>query len=416
MIRALQLRYIIYPIEGMMRFWYHLNPRVYSRRLRIRRISVGRRKKNSDRFLLFVLYASHEIPSFTDNILAALERSDINVVISTNSTPTSEIRDALLARCHLLIERADLGRDFGGYRDGISILQERYERIERLILLNDSLFFVGQEIGKLIDGLNGSEDLIGMTEVFEHHYHIGSYAISFSERVLAHKHFKRYWADYRPISTRRWSIHKGEVRLTAVLMRAGFKPHILYHSTLLYPHLRDIGLHELIEAIRLLPSFFREKMHEQFEELWRSQDAASLATVDVLSKSVRRFEKVGDPSAGELRDTLVKQLLSLNQQTTITQAEDDRRKVEDLVRGIVSTIFRRNQMHVAGFLFMKYLGMPAFKRDIFYREVYRLEDIDDILSKLAVPMKSDILADLRKKGSQDHLRGLRRILASHGSI
>src|SRR5437016_5954353 len=61
----LELFTVIYPIELAMRLWYHLDPRVYSEALRIRRISEGRRQKKGNRHVLFVLYTRHTIPAFT---------------------------------------------------------------------------------------------------------------------------------------------------------------------------------------------------------------------------------------------------------------------------------------------------------------------------------------------------------------
>jgi hypothetical protein len=83
---------------------------------------------------------------------------------------------------------------------------------------------------------------------------------------------------------------------------------------------------------------------------------------------------------------------------------------------IVSTITKRNQIHLGGFLFMRHLGLPVIKRDIFYREVYALEDIYEILSEFQEPLRDEVMADLRRAGTALHLRGIRRLLYRHGSI
>jgi hypothetical protein len=411
-----ELGLIIYPIEGILRAWYHLNPRVYSERLRIRRISKGRVKQKSDRYVLFVVYAKQSIPAFIETILQAIGRSRLNLVISTNARITEKQRDVLLDKCNLLIERVDLGRDFGGYRDGIRILQRRCNNIERLILLNDSLFYFENGLDALVGGLDGEHDVIGMTEVFEHHYHIGSYAISVSHAVLQNPQFQRYWKKYRPIPTRRWSIHKGEVGLTRMLMKAGFKPHILYHGARLTPYMRSAHLHELMTAIHFLPNDFRNHLFDHLDQLRLAQTGSKLSAIDTLSRSVRRLQRFDNPQMTNLRLANTTKLLAISQLTTTTHRERERVARNNFIDTIISTVTMRNQIHVGGFLFVKYLSMPAFKRDIFYREVYGFADVDDILASIKEPMRREIMADLRQKGSQSHLKGLAKILAKHGSI
>jgi hypothetical protein len=412
----IELGCIIYPIEGIWRAWHHLNPRIYSERLRIRQITQGRMKQKSDRYVLFVVYAKQSVPVFIETVLKAIGRSHLNLVISTNARITEEQRDVLLDKCNLLIERVDLGRDFGGYRDGIRILQRRCNNIERLILLNDSLFYFENGLDALIGGLDGEHDVIGMTEVFEHHYHMGSYAISVSRAVLQNPRFQRYWKRYRPIPTRRWSIHKGEVGLTRMLMKAGFKPHILYHGAQLTPYMRSATWHELMTAIHFLPNDFRNRLFDYLDQLRLVQTGAKLSAIDTLSRSVRRLQRFDNPRMTNLRLANTTKLLAISQLTTTTHSERERVARDNFVDRIISTITTRNQIHVGGFLFVRYLSMPAFKRDIFYREVYGFADIDEILASIKEPMRRDIMADLRQKGSQSHLKGLARILAKHGSI
>jgi hypothetical protein len=412
----LELGFIIYPIEGVLRAWYHLNLRIYSERLRIRRVTEGRMKPKSDRYVLFVVYTKQSMPAFIETIIRAIGRSRLNLVISTNARITEEQRDILLGKCNLLIERVDLGRDFGGYRDGISILQRRCNNIERLVLLNDSLFYFENGLDALVRGLDGEHDVIGMTEVFEHHYHIGSYAISVSRAVLQNAQFQRYWKKYRPIPTRRWSIHKGEVGLSRALMKAGFKPHILYHGAQLTPHMRSATLHELMTAIHFLPNDLRDRLFDHLDQLRVKQTGSKLSAIDTLSRSVRRLQRFDNPQMVDLRLANTTKLLSISHLTTTTHSERERVTRNNFVDRIISTITTRNQIHVGGFLFVKYLSMPAFKRDIFYREIYGFADIDEILASIKEPMRREIMADLRQKGSQGHFKGLAKILAKHGSI
>jgi len=416
LIGRLELYSIIYPIEGLQRLWYHLDPRAYSERLRIRRLTEGRRPRQGDRFVLFVFYARDSIPEFTRTVLDAIGRRDLNLVVSTNARITPDLREALLDYCCLLIERADLGRDFGGYKDGISIIRQRFGSPQRLILLNDSLFFLDKGLDRFLSEFDGDADLYAMTEVFEHHYHLGSFALSLGRRVWDNKYFERYWKRYRPISTRRWSVHKGEVGLTQTLMRAGFRPRVLYYGARLLPALQKLDGSQLLQAIRLLPVALRRRLFVEYDEVLQRQRSSSLAAIATFSRSARRLAGENPEEHTDLRAAAVGQLLALNRDVARTFREQESWAAVQLCRSVVSTVTARNQMHVGGFLFHKFLDMPGLKRDIFFREVFKIEDLETILAELQEPLSVQMLADMRQKGSQVHLKGLARILSKHGSI
>jgi hypothetical protein len=411
-----ELRLIVQPIEMIRRAWYHLDPRVYSERLRVRAVTEGHVLRKSNRYLLFLLFTKLEIPPFTHTVLEAIRRSRLNLVIISNSELSETLREQLLDQCHLLIERQNVGQDFGGYKDGISELLKRTNDIERLAILNDSLFFFEKNIDNLITGLDGEQDVIGMTEDFHLHYHIQSFALSFSRAVLEDRRLRNYWRHYRPISTRRWVVARGERGLTRQLMRSSFKPHILYHGAMLLPKLRALSLHDLLSAVQLMPKRFRDDLYKEINKVRKIHTTETLPAIETLAKSARRLNRLDDVAIDELRDATIGQMLTMSEQIAKVHSERERWTIENLSDRIVSTITDGNQVHIAGFLFMKYLGMPAFKRDVFFREVYELEEVDEIMSELSAPMKEEVMGDLRQKGTARLLKGLRKILYRHGAI
>jgi hypothetical protein len=409
-------RLIVYPIELLARLWYHLDPRVHFESLRIRTISKGRVEKKSDKYVLFVLYVKGKTPPFIETLFRAIGRTRLNLVISTNARIVAAQREALLEHCHLLIERADLGRDFGGYRDGIRYLLRTVESIERLILLNDSLFYIENGLDTLLAALNGEHDVIGLTEDFHLNYHIQSFALSFSGRVLKNSRFLAYWKRYRPISTRRWAIQKGERGLTRQLLRSGFAPHIIHYGAQLTAHLRSLKLGDLLDAVRLLPPTHRQRLYGEFDEIHEAQTTALLPSINTLVKGAQRLHLIADAELSDMRDSSIAQMLSASDDTAAIQEEAEHWIFDAFLEKIISIISTRNQIHVGGFLFVRFLGMPAIKRDIFYREIYPLHEIDEILSQFSEPMKDHIMADLRQRGTAKLLTGLRQVLYRHGAI
>ena len=398
---------IIPLVEGFVRLWFHLDPRVYSERLRIRSVTEGDVEKKSNRYVVLALYEKVALPTFTMNLINAIDRSALNLIVVSNSALSSLLKAQLLEKCHMLIERSNLGRDFGAYRDGICILLHRFKNIERLVLLNNSLFYFNRGLDDLVARLNGEAEFIGVTEVFQFHYHVQSYALSFGAQMMRNNSFLRFWKRYKPISSRRWSIHKGEVRLTRKLTKAGFRPHILYQAAELASRLAMRPIRELLELVRLLPTDVRLELYEEFRKiLGTEENPEPISTIETISQGVRDFKTGHNVDV----DKNSMQFISDHAATM------ERWGFEIFTNRIISAIAARNQIHAGGFFFVKYLGLPIIKRDIFYREVYPLEDIHRILSEFGEPLRDEVMADLRRGGTGANLKGLWRMLHNHGSI
>lgn len=405
--RWIEARTLIPLIEGLVRGWYHLDPRVYFETARIKAVTEGNLGRKSNAYVIFVLYARSPLPAFTRNLLDAIDRSALNLIVVSNTALDPYLKAQLLDKSYLLIERANLGRDFGAYRDGVSVLLRHTKDVDRLVLLNDSLFFFDRGLDQFIARLSGDQEFIGVTEVFEFHYHVQSYALSFGRHVVNSKEFRRFWRRYRPISSRRWSIHNGEVKLTRRLTKAGFRPHILYQAAELVPHLQTRSVRELLESVCLLPTAVREKLYLEFDSILGGEGHPdSIAAIEAIAHGVRTFGN--RPGAARGEGAL---------QKIMAQAESmERWSFEIFVNRIVAAIAAHNQVHAGGFLFARYLGLPVIKRDIFYRQVYTLEDIHRIIGELARPLRDEMMADLRRAGTSANFRGLRKLLHYHGSI
>lgn len=396
---------VILVSEGFARLWYHLDPRLYSVRLRTKRVTEGQLDRKSNKYAIFVLFSKTELPDFTTNLIDAVGRSPFNLVVVSNTSLSPLLRAWLQEKSYAVIERANLGRDFGAYKDGLSYVMSHEKDVERILLVNDSLFFFSKGLDNLIAKLDGPQDFIGVTEVMEFHYHVQSYMLSFGRKVIHDKQFVKFWKKYRPVSTRRWSIHNGEVKFTRTLTKAGFRPHVLFQAAELGSHLRRRTIRDVVEAIRFFPQWFRRIMYNQFDEVIGEGDKAeSIAVLETISQGVASLpmsNRAGDGRLGRISS----QALTM-----------EKWNFDILTNKIVAIIAERNQIHVGGFLFMKFLGLPVIKRDIFFRQVYAIEEVYRILTELNEPLRDEVVADLRRGGTAEHIKGFRKILFRHGSI
>ncbi len=360
-------------LEAIQQLLDRFDPHVYSEARRIRSVREGGAHKADGKFFVLVLYCTDTLPKFTRTLIDAVARSPFNLVIVSNAQLTDGLAEELRGKSRLLIERNNIGRDFGGYKDGIAIVLRRFD-VERLVIANDSVFYLNEGLDELLAKLDGPHDLIGVSEVYDHHYHVASFLMSFGRRVVQSAAFRDFWRRYKPLGSRRWAIFRGEGDLSAQLLRGGFRPHILYRAVHLRPYLANLANDDAV--MPLLPLQVRAWLAGSGE----ARSTTLLHKIDIAWKWLR-----GAPRA----------------------------KLEgaDLV---IDEVMGRNQMHAAGLMFRKFMGLPLIKRDLYYRGVYSLDDLAAMVADQPPDLREDIIADLRRRGDSERLGPFGRLLHRHG--
>jgi hypothetical protein len=131
----------------------------------------------------------------------------------------------------IVITRPNLGRDFAAYQLATNLLLENEILMQRLLYCNDSVFFLDRNDSTFIFRrlISSHEDWIGMTEDYGN-YHVASWCFQLSRAVLTSPGFIRFWKTYRPIDYHRHAIREGEIRLSRVLLEAGFVPRVMFNT------------------------------------------------------------------------------------------------------------------------------------------------------------------------------------------
>jgi hypothetical protein len=119
-----------------------------------------------------------------------------------------------------IVERPNFGYDFGGYRDGILLLRRWGTRVERLIVMNDSIWMPLQPGSNLVARMEAATgDVIGG---FKHPDtlrkrggkrragFVESYLYLFNEPALNHPAMIRFWQGYRVSSNKLNAVYRGE--------------------------------------------------------------------------------------------------------------------------------------------------------------------------------------------------------------
>lgn len=189
-------------------FWY-IQGSIQRRRYDARRSQFVRTIEGAqpirEEMAVFLIYQPGGLLESTLFTLSYLERHNISTVVVSNVPLKSEDRGRVLARSHLLIERPNIGYDFGGYREGVLTLLESGKHVRALYVLNDSIWFP----------LSGNNDVIersraSSSDIFGLHVghlsngkliqeYVESYFFRFSNKVVHDEYFSHYWKHMRLI-------------------------------------------------------------------------------------------------------------------------------------------------------------------------------------------------------------------------
>jgi len=171
-------------------------------------------------------------PFFADYfvyLLRALDQAGFTTVIVSNSPKLDPASlQSILPLCGRVLQRKNIGYDFGAWRDGILQTAE-IAGAEQLLILNDSIFGPLQDLSGIIDRCRFDRtDVWGMTDSYDGKYHLQSFFILFGAKALRSAAFTKFWHGMRYVSSKRVVIFKYEIGLSQALLKAGLKLKALY--------------------------------------------------------------------------------------------------------------------------------------------------------------------------------------------
>ncbi|MEP4248217.1 rhamnan synthesis F family protein [Tateyamaria sp.] len=159
--------------------------------------------------------------------LEHLNEQGVSVLLVANHTLSSADIDRLRPHCHLIVQRPNIGYDFGGYREGMLTLFDRGITPETLFVLNDSVWFPLARTCTLIQQAKAApEDVFGIFRNTKNkdvkHHHLQSYFYRFKKNVIKDPQFQNFWRTMPFFDTKRLIVRQFEVKLTGRLSSMGF--------------------------------------------------------------------------------------------------------------------------------------------------------------------------------------------------
>lgn len=212
--------------------WGHVTRVLYDlRRKKTVRVTRGQQPV-TDEMSVLLIYQPKGLLDSTIWQLGWMSRQGISAVVVSNTALSDADRDRLRALAYLVVERPNVGYDFGGYREGVMQVHEHGLRPRALYVMNDSMWFPLSEDSDAIERARAApEDVWGLFVDLDWRHrltgnlagaHVQSYFFRFSERVLADPRFWTYWRKMSLISAKRIVIKLRELRLANYFAGLGY--------------------------------------------------------------------------------------------------------------------------------------------------------------------------------------------------
>ena len=117
-----------------------------------------------------------------------------------------------------------LGRDWGNFALGLRFAYEM-DFPQSLLLMNDSLYGPFTCLKEIFDNADRNKaDFVGLTDSFQHHYHLQSYFIYCKSSLCTHATFLNFWKEFIPQNNKDEIIFNNEIGFTKYFSNLGFEP------------------------------------------------------------------------------------------------------------------------------------------------------------------------------------------------
>lgn len=184
------------------------------------------------RIALFLIYQPGGVPMSLLQTCQYLVSKGYAPLVVSNAPLGLNDQALLLPWCWRLIQRPNFGYDFGGYRDGIWLLEQGKIIPDRLLILNDSIWFPVFANADLLDQLEAYKgDLIGALAAEDRRKHkvkgqarqpfLSSFLLLAQRPLLESEQFWRFWREYRCSNSKSRTIRRGERGFSYAMVRDG---------------------------------------------------------------------------------------------------------------------------------------------------------------------------------------------------
>ncbi|MCV6595968.1 MAG: rhamnan synthesis F family protein [Mangrovicoccus sp.] len=248
---------------------------------------------------IFLIYQPKACPESLFTSLRCLVEAGFAPLVVSNLPLSDADRARLKPLAWQIAERPNLGYDFGGYRDGVYLVDRLGAEPDSLLFVNDTIWFPVSENSDLFERLRALEaPYLGMTDAYNFDFggrnnaerpgriHVTSFFFWLKKPVISSELFKAWWQNYTLYSRKRVVVREGEVGFFRAMEEAGFAYDALVKKDDLLKMLDSLDKEELIELLGKLSIVLSKFKGEH--------DAALAAIADGSVTRQQLFELIYD--------------------------------------------------------------------------------------------------------------------------
>ena len=176
---------------------------------------------------IFLVFQPNGIADSIVETCSFLNDLGLSVMIVSNVPISSSDHNRLFPAVWQIIERSNIGYDFGGYREGILQLLDQSILPDQLVILNDSVWLITTSGEKFITetlalDADSAGSVLRVRRRKAKHYWLESYFLTFRKSTLQNPGFQAFWQNYPLLNTKKAVVRYGELHLGHTLQQLGF--------------------------------------------------------------------------------------------------------------------------------------------------------------------------------------------------
>ncbi|MFK7877639.1 MAG: rhamnan synthesis F family protein [Paracoccaceae bacterium] len=254
----------------------------------------------TQRRAIYLIYPEHGVLDSHIMALNWLHQHGVSALVVSNLALSDFDRARLTPCCWAILERPNIGYDFGGYRDGVLQIADQLSDLQQLIILNDSTWFPLpgsqdwlQNVSDLGVDFAGAvphmavkaqdsatfQDQRWTYDATSTRFYYASFALAFGPNILKDAGFLEYWQSLRLASAKNTTVRRGEVGLSQWVLKRGYTHASTLELTKLDQHLAQLGLDRLRQITRDVIALNNLPLADTKQRLLNDLDTVSSGTL-----------------------------------------------------------------------------------------------------------------------------------------
>lgn len=179
------------------------------------------------KYAVFAIYPGTTTIQSCLRILESLNENGFTVLVVVNRNKNSrEWLEFFEGKNCVVVDRPNLGRDFGAYQAGLRLLDQKTNllQISRLVLVNDTSYISPKCQNEFLSGFFAQNEYTCLFKHYQGVIHASSNLIQITPRNIDFRSFLNFWEKYYPHNSRLKVVYKGEHELSKKMGIENLRP------------------------------------------------------------------------------------------------------------------------------------------------------------------------------------------------